>query len=361
MKQGMTIEACAAELERQAKAKRDFIADTRNTMFDPHAAQHGHQPNAFVINGAGHFNVNRHAHQQIATRLRIPQTYYDRMLAESPSLFAENANHWLRNAPAKRLFRTLDGTVRADLSDRYRRLDNWQFAQVALETLNQIDGSMIVESCNVSESRLELKAFFPAVEGEVKVGDVVRSGIRLSNSEVGGGRLLAVPMTMVLACRNGAVYHQDLGIKQIHMGKRLDGGDEGGASEIFSDETLRSDDKTLWLAVRDMVRACADRKHFQPLLEKLREAAGQTFADTPINVVQELANEFDLNEFEHDQVVGHLINEGDFTRWGLSNAVNRMSQDVQSYDRATELEVLAGRIIELPAADWRKLSNASLN
>jgi hypothetical protein len=42
----------------------------------------------------------------------------------------------------------------------------------------------------------------------------------------------------------------------------------------------------------------------------------------------------------------------------LFNAVTNYSQQVVDYDRATELEALGGRLLELREAEWRTLAEA---
>ena len=42
--------------------------------------------------------------------------------------------------------------------------------------------------------------------------------------------------------------------------------------------------------------------------------------------------------------------------YGLSNAVTRMSQDVESYDRATELESAGWDIATMPAGLWKTIN-----
>ncbi len=44
----------------------------------------------------------------------------------------------------------------------------------------------------------------------------------------------------------------------------------------------------------------------------------------------------------------HLATGGDFTRFGLLNAVTRTAEDAESYDRAIELERVGGEILEMP-------------
>jgi len=58
-------------------------------------------------------------------------------------------------------------------------------------------------------------------------------------------------------------------------------------------------------------------------------------------------------------VLRHLIEGGDMSRWGIANAVTRQSQDVDSYDRATDLERAGGQIIELSQRDWNEIATAA--
>jgi hypothetical protein len=42
----------------------------------------------------------------------------------------------------------------------------------------------------------------------------------------------------------------------------------------------------------------------------------------------------------------------------LVNAVTHYSQEVPDYDRATEFEVLGGKLLSLPDRDWREIAEA---
>jgi hypothetical protein len=53
----------------------------------------------------------------------------------------------------------------------------------------------------------------------------------------------------------------------------------------------------------------------------------------------------------------HLIEGGDLSAWGLGNAITRSAQDVDSYDRATELEAVGGKVIELSPSEWRSVQS----
>ena len=47
------------------------------------------------------------------------------------------------------------------------------------------------------------------------------------------------------------------------------------------------------------------------------------------------------------------------THSGQVNAVTGYSQEVEKYDRATDLEALGGRLIELQAREWKEIAEAA--
>ena len=120
MKQGIkTIQNLYGELERQRAARKDLIADTRSISVNS-------------VNGLSmltvatdsdklSYRISEIAHRQIADRLGIPYKYYERMRQENPALLDSNINSWLNTTPEKRMLRTLDGKLRAFLSDRTGR------------------------------------------------------------------------------------------------------------------------------------------------------------------------------------------------------------------------------------------------
>jgi hypothetical protein len=125
MKTGSTLPELAAELMRQAASKRDYVAPNTALRYAPPPVTGdvpGDKGEGLIIEGIGQYAITDHAHNQLAEHLGIPKKYYDRMKHERPELLAANINTWLAAKPERRLVRTLDGHVRAFLSDRYRPL-----------------------------------------------------------------------------------------------------------------------------------------------------------------------------------------------------------------------------------------------
>jgi hypothetical protein len=361
MQPGKTLVELATTIQKQRDTKVDYIAPTSNTaivLTDPKVGQllrgdiarGGGEPQ-LEIAGQGTFPINRTAHVQIANRLNIPVKYYDRMLAEAPGLLAYNANTWLERAGESRMVRTLDGNVRAYLSDRYQRIDNAEIAEVALPVLAAIPNVQIV-STEVTEHRMYIQAVSPRVEGEVKKGDVVQAGVVISNSEIGHGAVSVLPMIWRLICLNGAIA-SDGALRAYHVGRRIE-----DTTELWADDTRKADDRAILLKVRDMVAAAVDQLQFDKRLAQMQELAGQRITGHPVKVVEQLAKRLNATEPEQGGILRALTQGGDLSAWGLINAVTAQAHE-GDYDRAIEFGVAGGKLIDLPANDWHRLLAAA--
>lgn len=350
MKTGKTLSELAQEIERQAGAKVDYIADTRRLEL-------ANDAQALVMhNGSDvQMGVGALAHRQIGDRIGIPSKYYDRMLSEAPALLASNVNHWFANAPEKRLVRTLDGKARAFLSNRYQRIDNVNVAEVVLPVLAETAGIQVM-STEITERKLYIKAVTHSVQAEVKsrrVGDIVEAGVMISNSEVGLGSIAVTPFFHFLVCLNGMIRSKE-GLRATHLGTKLDG--DENLAEVLADDTRRSIDRTVLLKVRDVVRAAMDAARFREAIDRMQDTTKQMVEGDPAKAIELLGDELLLLEGERSSVLRHLIEGGDLSRYGVMNAVTRTAEDSPSYDRATELEAMGGRVLDLNQDAWRRIA-----
>lgn len=344
MKQGRTLIELATELERQRDAKRDFIS----------ASDFLEMENDKLWVGESEFGITDLAHTQIAHRLDIPTKYYDRMREVDKELLSNNVNYWLnRDSSKKYLVRTLDGNARALLSDKYRPLDNVDLANIALPTL--LESGAVIESCEVTESKLYIKAVTPKVQFDIKPGDTVQAGIIISNSEVGHGSLSVEPLIYRLVCSNGLIVNK-AGMRKTHVGR---GNKEfEGVAEFFRDETREADDRAFWMKVRDTLAMAFNTIGFEKIVDVFRESMGEKVEGDPVKVVEVTQKKFALSNEERNGVLTHFLQSGEMSKYGLVNAITRAAQDVNSYDRSVELEKLGGTVLELPKKDWAIIANA---
>jgi hypothetical protein len=353
MKSGRSLLVLAQELERQLKTKRDLVApsslmrhetdetgDTRLVVEEP--------------SGQARYDVTPLARRQLAEKLKIPYAYFERMRGDQPLLLDRNVNTWLQDEDDYRMLRTLDGRVRAILSDRYRRLDNYDLAASVLPILQQLPEARF-ESVELTETRMYLKVVTPLLTHEMAPGDIVQAGVVVSNSEVGLGTLSVQPLLFRLRCLNGLIM-PDYSLNKTHVGRSV--GNPTDAITVFKDDTLMADDKAFFLKVRDVVQATVSEATFRRMAQKMQKTMGIPLVGDPVKSVEILANRHGLNDAERAGVLRQLIADGDLTGYGLVNAVTHFSQNLADYDRATDFEVLGGKLVEQSEAEWKSLVQA---
>ena len=211
------------------------------------------------------------------------------------------------------------------------------------------------ESVELTETKMYLKCITPRLKYEMAPGDVVQAGVVISNSEVGQGTLSVQPLLFRLVCSNGLIA-ADRSLRKTHVGRALGGEDE---RIQVQDDTLRADDKAFFLKVRDVVQAAVSEATFRQTAQKMQKTLAIPLVGDPVKTVEVLAQRYTLNDNERAGVLRHLIAEGQLSGYGLVNAVTHYSQEVEDYDRATEFEALGGRLIDLPAHEWKGLAEAA--
>jgi hypothetical protein len=357
MKQGSTLEALAAEVQRQQDSKQDYLADTRQLTLASTTVGAGKDVmlrSTMAIEGVGELGVNDWAHGQVADRLGIPRKFYGRLRSSHTGLLDHNVNTLWREAPEQRMVRTMDGSVRALVSDRYRRLDNHDLCEAALPILMGMEGAQVI-SCNLSDTRMYLKVLLPMQREVVPgLGDIVQAGVCISNSEVGDGALAVRPLVYRLVCLNGMISLDNM-LRAHHIGGRLQEGEHTYA--VYSDATLQADDRAFWLKVQDVVRAATDEAIFAKTVDQMNKLATTTpEVQNPVAAVQRIGKQLGLLQGEQESVLAHLASGGNMTQWGMLNAITRTSQDVADYDRATDLEAMGGAVLRMPQTEWQAIA-----
>jgi hypothetical protein len=376
MKQGYdSVQALALELKRQAQHSFDITAPTTalavrhvftpevvtpvEVLAEPVAPTAPLVPQTMLVVGdEGEFVVSDITHRQISQHLGIHAKFYDRIRAEQPDMLEYNVNEMFKRYRANRLVRTLDGRARAFLGNSYNvGLSNMALAEYLLPVIGELGGE--VRSSAITDRKAYVKIVLPTIEREVKrVGQVIRLGVVLYNSEIGFGKWGFDLFTETLKCTNGMTV-ENTGFAKAHLGKAL--GDGETVRRFLTSETRAAEDKALMLGSRDVLKGLLTESTLEAHVEALELAA-----ETPIvkvksgdapdgkvaEVVTRISKSVGLNESEGASVLDHLINGGDLSIFGLANAVTRTAEDSASYDRASELERLGGQMVTMPRDKW---------
>jgi hypothetical protein len=370
MKAGMSLEALLTEVQRQNEVKRDFTTSTENNvrMVEADDLQNGVAV-VMLKDGAAElerFAVSEQAHKQIAARLNIPSRYYLRLLADHRDLVVHQVNALFEREPASRLFRTLDGTLRAFLSDRYLRLDNNDVLEQTLPAIVKGELETTLLSTNVGENKMHMKVLFTGdelaheVTSRTKDGStrIIRPGFRMSNSETGQGTLAIEGFFYDGYCLNGCVFGQieAFSFKRTHLGGRLI---EGVDFEVMSDQSRELEDKAIISQVSDVMTALANPEFAQKMVTRLRATTETGDVQSPVNAVDMAVKELDLREDEKESILTTFIEDRDYSQWGLASAITQVAnKEAVTYERACELENVGANVIDLNQIQWNRFIQA---
>lgn len=356
MSKGRSLTEVISELKNQSEAKADFIAPAKGMRMQDDG-------NTFEINHLRNrdkmtFDSTKVLHRQIGAALNIPAKYYDLMQKEKPELLAKNVNTWFMDMSPDsnymvRSFQYPEESIgRALLSSQYRRIDNLMIAETVLPMFAGTDKYDVV-SCEVTERRLYFKIVNRRLQADVAVGDTVQAGVIVSNSEVGMGAVSVQPFVYRLSCSNGMVV-TEMGNRRTHVGRVQEA--IADSFEIYTSETQKAEDKALALKIRDHVMVAIHEAMFQKVVKCLKIASGE-FIDGDLGDVIKLTGKvYDFTNKEQTGILRHLAEGGDLSKYGLSNAITRTSQDIEDYDRATELEAIGWKVATMEPKLWEQVN-----
>ncbi len=358
-KTGMPLGDLLVEVRRRSESKKDYLVRTKDAVTYANIGQDG----KIVLQGLEYdaFEVTDHTHQQIATLHGIPKQFYDSLKDNHPVQHEHLVQGLFGRLPSdhSRLIRVLDGKCRAILSNSYSKYDNYDVCENILQPLmNTNQWDMKLASANVSDSRLHLK-FVTDLEGNVG-DDIIYAGIQITNSEIGLGSVRASLLFARIACFNISSTAMSYG--KMHKGRKQLAGEE----IVYSQETQALDNTAVMAKLKEEIEHMLDPEVFDRELNKYREAslikitakdspyAGSNNASTPA-VIEQVNKHLGIKKEESVDVLTNFFEDSsNYTVYGLSNAITTTSKTCD-YDRATELEKLGHKVVELKPKEWQEI------
>lgn len=310
-----------------------------------------------IASGSPEMQLNPTALRQLLSKMGIPKTLYDRLKDDG---HGDLNGHLLRElmdrTPTDKCFllRTMDGHVRAVLSDRYKLIDNADLFFLAAEVF-QGAGAELWDA-RLWDDGFELHGVAPHISGEVTLdrtfdpgdgwqsrwvggeGDVHNAAVRVRNSETGHGSCRVDMSILRRVCANLCVWSD--GVSVIHAGGKIAEG------VIKSDRTKELESEVVWSTIRDAVTTAFDEKRFSEYIERLNAATQVELPCEPRHAVDALAASLDLSVERKDAILAQLLQTGDRTKFGVIQAVTASAHDAAPAI-ATELEELGARLLDM--------------
>ncbi len=287
--------------------------------------------------------LHDHAFGQICEKVDVPRAYVTKLMSKGDfgrALAMTNINTLMSNTAqgTKYLVRSVDGTIRGVLSDRYNRIDSRPVIDAFSKACSLV-GAVPVEGVG-GDTRLAIKALVPIMfrpHGD----EVVAFGIVISNSDYGNGALSIRLFALRLWCTNYATLEEAL--REVHLGKRLT--DE----VVYSDKTYKLDAAATSSAVADTVKTLLSSENLSRTCGLIAEAASRTI--NPQSMFKRLVHDYKLLKSEAELVesvytVGGIeqLPSGD-NMYRMSNALSWVAQKAELPERKLELEILAGKLL----------------
>ena len=313
------------------------------------------------------FRANEVALSQIGQRAGIDSRTMQRLQQGYPTQFDSVINAIWQKEPKNTMVRTFmdsdtKGIARAILSDKFKTFDNTNLLESAIPQLMNSEAQWKVVNADVTDKRLYLRLKSEVYTGEgANKGDLMASGIGLSNSEVGAGSVQVYKMYWTLACLNG--MQTENRHRQSHITSSQSDGDTW---KMLTAEAKEADNKALELKVRDLVAGYTSRDSFDEVLEKMQKAGEDLIEGSPQTAVENLGKVINLTKKETSSVLDGLMatigQEGyagaPVSRATMINAVTNVANTVEA-DLTDDWQRRGGQILELSKSDWNRVAVAA--
>jgi len=312
------------------------------------------------------YNANDVALSQIGQRAGIDSRTMQRLQQGYPTQFDSVINAIWQKEPKNTMIRTFmdsdtHGIARAVLSDKFKTFDNTNLLNSAIPQLMESEAQWKVVNADVTDKRLYLRLKSEVITGEgANKGDLMASGIGLSNSEVGAGSVQVYQMYWTLACLNG--MQTENRHRQSHITSSQA---DGETWKMLSNEAKDADNKALELKVRDLVAGYTSRESFDEVVDKMKTAGQDIIEGSVNNAVDNLGKVINLTKKETSSVLDGLMatigQEGyagnAISRATMINAVTNVANRVDA-DEMDDWQRRGGQILNMNKTDWNRVAVA---
>jgi hypothetical protein len=318
-----------------------------------------------VLDPSGAYLPTANADGQIAGIFGIPVKYIRTLRERHLGLYDTNVL-------VRTLWGSTDGSdtvgiLRSVLSDRYGARDNFDMTVAVLDGIRaaglsaddlKIQGDLTDNHMFLTVNAPEIKGYgYKLLEGyrspygnglgtghggaDAENLPIISAGLVIRNSETGGGALSITPRLVIRACSNGVQVTKD-SMRQVHLGAKLAEG-----AIIWSDETRRAANDLAKKQAADAVTSFLNATYVQSVIDELERDSDVPVVDVPATI-EVVAKEQAYTEAEAKGVLDFFIRGGQLTAGGVMQAVTAYVQQVESPERAYDME--AGAIDAMKVA-----------
>lgn len=339
------------KLVSDARARKDYMAGRQTLTFVPNTYSEGKHDVGELLLGFdmpeladARFRMTDWSFGQVANKLSVPRDFLASLIKEMPTTAADLMMDLRQRMDSRFLVRTIGGTVKGILSERYKPIDQEKiiadFCDVCQRTgAVPLDGYM-------TECRFSLKAAIGSVLNPLP-NEYVIIGVHLSSSDYGAGAFDTRVFEFRIVCTNMAVGESLF--RQVHHGGLLGGGD----GEIdWSNRTQSLNQRTMLSAMQDAMESVLSPKR-RALIEDDWRRLAQAEIDSR-GELERLRRGGILRKPEVDQLDKMIkeetrievlpVTENPQSKLRLQQALAWLGSQEKEGERKHMLELAAGRV-----------------
>lgn len=326
--------------------------------------------------GNAEIKISDKALTQLCEKAQFPVKYL-RTLEDKgmQELAAHNITELMKKDKGRvllRAFQAKDGMrVRAVLSNSYRCLDNFDLFIAATGIFTEVGADLWKARTWGDGAGFEVFAVSPNIKGQVRTdrpfftgsgghqintlegSDPQNAAVKITNSETGCGGLNVHLAVMRQVCNNTSTFGKAIGV--VHLGRASQ---EDGL--VMSRERQESENRTIWLKIRDAVRTAFDPASFQKYIDRLNELTQVEIGDRPIEKVKAALEPLRVTTDKTDEIIAQLLQSRDLSQYGLVQAITVQAHfldKVKRNEEASEMESLGSQVADMKPNDFRALIN----
>jgi hypothetical protein len=314
-----TLDQVVRTARQRREALAPFDATDQLPMYQ-YRFPDANTPTMERLTGDRVLRLSPRAETQLLQRAGVPVAFFKRL---PENLRWAVANHMVQNTLTERaaLIRTVRGdTVRALLTEAYTPLDDVDVVAAVADILG--DDDVTIEKLDFSDDATHLRILFPRQATEARAGDVITTGVHITNSETGYRAVHVDALVHRLVCTNGLVRAESGGRTTLR---------HTGQVDRLKDYMAR--------AIRDA------RDNAHRLAQEFRASVGRAVAD-PEELLRAYARDSDMTREQLQAALAAYALEPDRTLFGAVNAVTRAAQAEATFEDRYQLERLGAQLLD---------------
>lgn len=327
-----------------APSKEDFLVDAPDITMEGLSIKFDNQT----------FETTGEFRNQMYSNLAPGLGTYARHLEGKGDLSAinENVNRLLQRRKDSRLVRTIDGSARGFLSDRFLALDNdVVFGKIEGRLAGNTEFNFL--KSHVGHNSASVKMI--SVEKFLDLGArSIHFGFMIENSEIGRGFCRFVTFLCDSFCKNGILFgkREVASVKFMHKGAQLSG---------LGRVKLGLDSEKLTLVGEELDNAMQEACTIIPsqgLKDKLIFSYEKQIEGDMRRATEELVKRFSI-PISAEVISMNMEPDANKSIYSLQGAITHYAKSAETYEERLRLEEIAGSMIEQAPALYPILNEVS--